>query len=121
MEKHAKTYSMTYKNNFGKWVDDFEKMARKTVIKLHLNKGEAPLSTQMQTAIKADQALIKDDSGDEVEYADHVVVETDKEAERVSEFIANATSLDDLEMLKDRLTPETETAWQAKWKKLGGK
>lgn len=43
------------------------------------------------------------------------------ESERVSEFIANATSLDDLEMLKDRLTPETETAWQAKWKKLGGK
>lgn len=45
----------------------------------------------------------------------------DEASERVSDFIAKANSLDELEMLKDQLTPETELAWQAKWKKLGGK
>ena len=44
----------------------------------------------------------------------------DLEAERVSGFIGKAKTLDDLEMLKDNLTPETELAWKAKWIKLGG-
>jgi len=45
----------------------------------------------------------------------------DKESERISMFIEKAASLDDLEILKDQLTPETELAWKAKWIKLGGK
>lgn len=45
----------------------------------------------------------------------------DAESERVSEFIAKATTLDELDMLKDNLTPETELAWKAKFIKLGGK
>ncbi len=121
VEKHAKTYSMTYKQNFGKWVDDFDKMARKTVIKLHLNKGEAPLTIQMEKAIKTDQAVIMDDAGDRVEYVDHEEVKVDKESERVSEWIEKAATLEELEMLKDRLTPEIEPAWKAKFIKLGGK
>jgi len=44
----------------------------------------------------------------------------DEESERVSSFIEKAETLDDLEMLKDNLTPETELAWKAKWIKLGG-
>jgi hypothetical protein len=40
------------------------------------------------------------------------------ESERISEFIAKAETLEDLEILKDQLTPETELAWQAKYKKI---
>ena len=120
VEQHAKRYSQSYKSKFGQWVDDFDSMALKTVCKLNLSKN-APLSTEMQKAIKTDQAIIKDDSGDEVEYVDHEEVKVDKESERISMFIEKANSLDDLEILKDQLTTETELAWKAKWIKLGGK
>ena len=60
IEAHAKKYSQTYKKGFGVWKDDFHKMAKKTVLKLLLNSGKAPLSVEMQKAIKADQAVIKD-------------------------------------------------------------
>jgi recombination protein RecT len=65
LEKHAKTYSQTYKRGFGVWKDNFEAMAEKTVLKLLLSKY-APLSTQMEQAIIEDQKV-----GDE--YADNKV------------------------------------------------
>lgn len=78
VEKHAKTYSQTYKRGFGNWKDDFEKMALKTVIKLLLNSGKAPLSIDMQKAVVADQAVIKeynDDNTIDVDYVDGTDVE----------------------------------------------
>ena len=38
-------------------------MAKKTVLKLMLNKGDAPMSVQMQQAIKYDQSVIIDEKG----------------------------------------------------------
>jgi recombination protein RecT len=99
MEGHAKKYSQTYKKNFGKWADDFDKMALKTVIKLNLNSGKAPLSIEMEKAITVDQAIIKDDSGEEVEYADHEVVKIDAELERFSAHLQACKSLDDIDIL----------------------
>jgi recombination protein RecT len=64
LEKHAGRYSQTYKKNFGVWVDNFDAMAQKTVIKLLLNKY-APLSIDMAKAIELDQ---QDAEGD---YTDH--------------------------------------------------
>lgn len=81
IEQHAKKYSQTYKSGKGNWKDNFHKMAIKTVMKLLLNSGKAPLSIEMQNAITADQSIIKDFDGKEtmdVEYADNTV---DVEAE----------------------------------------
>lgn len=61
VELHAKTFSQTYKKfGTGLWKDMFDKMASKTVIKLHLSK-DAPLSTSVQKALVSDQAVIKND------------------------------------------------------------
>lgn len=55
LEAHAKKYSQTYKKGYGVWKDNFDAMARKTVIKLLLNRF-APLSVDMQKAIELDQS-----------------------------------------------------------------
>lgn len=76
VEKHAKRYSQSYKKGFGVWKDDFDVMARKTVLKLLLSKY-APKSIDIQRAINFDQAVIKDDLSSteideaEVEYIDN--------------------------------------------------
>lgn len=56
LQKHAGLYSQTFKKNFGVWVDNFDAMAQKTVIKLLLNKF-APLSinSDLARAIELDQ------------------------------------------------------------------
>lgn len=55
LDKHAKRYSQTYKNGFGVWKDNFDAMARKTVIKLLISKY-GPLSIDMEKALEYDQA-----------------------------------------------------------------
>lgn len=79
--QHAKQYSQTYKNanteKYSKWYTDFDKMALKTVSKLHLNGGEAPLSIEMQKAILVDQAIINDEEGKDIRYVDNEVQVTE--------------------------------------------
>ena len=76
VESHAKKYSQSYKKGYGVWKDDFDIMARKTVLKLLLAKY-APKSIEMQQAILFDQAAVKNDlvSSDvneaEIEYVDN--------------------------------------------------
>ncbi len=121
VEAHAKKYSQSYRSGFGQWKDNFDKMALKTVTKLHLNSGEAPLSVQMEKAIQADQAVLKDDTG-EVEYADHEEVKTDEELIRMREFIEKASSEDDLEMISNsyggELPAELMDLYEEKMKSL---
>lgn len=66
LERHGKRYSQTFKGGFGVWVDNFDAMAQKTVIKLLLNKY-APLSIDMAEAIKIDQASADGDYTDNKE------------------------------------------------------
>lgn len=68
LNRHAKAYSQTFKRGFGVWKDNFDAMAKKTVIKLLLSKY-APLSVDMGKAIEVDQ------SNDDGEYADNKRVE----------------------------------------------
>lgn len=64
LQKHASTYSQTYRSEYtkanSKWATDFDAMAKKTVLKLLLSKY-APMSIQMQqmqTALAADQSVV---------------------------------------------------------------
>lgn len=72
IEQHAGRYSQAYKSR-GKssfkspWETDFDLMAQKTAIKLLLSKF-APLSTEMQEAVDADQSI---NDGDSRRYADN--------------------------------------------------
>lgn len=56
LKKHATKYSQSFKRGYGLWVDNFNVMAEKTVLKLLLSKF-APLSTEMITAIEEDQKV----------------------------------------------------------------
>jgi len=78
VEKHAKKYSKTYAKGFGKWKDDFNAMALKTVLKLLISKWGI-LSIEMinmQTALEADQSVVKQDTSGNVtgyEYNDNTI------------------------------------------------
>jgi recombination protein RecT len=113
VELHAKKFSQTYKKfGTGLWKDMFEKMASKTVIKLHLSK-DAPLSTSVQKALISDQAVIKNDKfansteetvDVETQYVDHeeVVIDIDavnkaSERERVVAHIKKSKTIEQLE------------------------
>jgi len=100
LNKHGKKFSQTFKKGFGLWKDDFESMARKTVLKLLLQRF-APLSIEMQRAEIADQSVIHDAETLEVSYADNTPlsideVNNDKERSRVASFIESAKNVDEL-------------------------
>jgi recombination protein RecT len=139
VELHAKTYSQTYKKyGTGLWKDQFEKMASKTVIKLHLSK-DAPLSTSIQKALVSDQAVIKNDNflneetvDVETQYVDnsevainHEEVSEEKQRLRVIEHINNAKTIESLDQVKALVDPEKDfdlfTLFSDKQKELKGK
>lgn len=68
LQKHGMQYSQSMKKGYGLWKDDFDAMASKTVIKFLLSKY-APLTTEMQTATLADQAVVTGE--DQFEYVDN--------------------------------------------------
>ncbi|MCY6396681.1 recombinase RecT, partial [Actinobacillus pleuropneumoniae] len=80
VDQHAQRYSQTYRTYLDKkakgqwatsvWADNFEAMALKTVMKLLLSK-QAPLSVEMQQAVLADQAVVKDVDNSEFSYPDN--------------------------------------------------
>ena len=59
--KHAQRYSQTAKRGYGLWFDNFDAMAKKTVLKLLITKW-GPLSVELQTALLRDQTAETDDS-----------------------------------------------------------
>lgn len=81
VQKHAEQYSQAYRNaiKYGKknnvvWIDNFDKMAEKTVLKALISRY-APMSVELQEAIKYDQSAIVIDpvtGEEEVNYVDNV-------------------------------------------------
>ncbi|MEG9531938.1 recombinase RecT [Mannheimia indoligenes] len=83
---HANRYSQTYRKGYGVWHDNFEAMALKTVMKLLLSK-QAPLSVEMQQAVLADQAVVKDVENAEFAYPDNEIQEAELTELKVSDEV----------------------------------
>lgn len=89
LKQHGVRYSQTYSSKVeyirknSKWETDFEAMASKTVLKLLLAKY-APLSVEMQSAIKLDQAVILGNEDSEIRYIDGNNVAEEKMIEEVT-------------------------------------
>ena len=109
LEKHASRYSQTYKRGFGNWKDDFDKMGLKTVIKLLLNSGKAPLSVEMENAIQADQSVIDDyENGTiDISYVDNTPEQVPNSAKPTSQDISKQRFKD---YLSSKLNKDTVDA-----------
>lgn len=99
---HAKRYSKSFSN--GPWKDEFDKMAMKTVLKAMLS-AWGILSIEMQTAIKVDQAVIRNEEGTEVEFVDAV-----EEPTKEDEYKAN----DRTNCNARRIKYTSGTGWRSK-------
>lgn len=58
-EKHGRRYSKAFDSKGGRWQQDFDAMALKTVLKMLLSKYGI-LSVEMQKALQADQAVVSE-------------------------------------------------------------
>lgn len=123
LKEHGLKYSKTYANQktkaFSRWEVDFDSMASKTVIKLLLSKF-APLSIEMQKAVIMDQAIVNDSETEDITYIDNSPIEVDKEDERVTLMIQDATTIGQLEKLSSEvdLTPEQIELFDTKKEEL---
>ena len=71
IEQHATRYSQSYRGKYkdsSLWATDKDAMAKKTVLKLLLNRF-APLSVDMRNAVQADQSVLHGDG--KLEYVDN--------------------------------------------------
>lgn len=71
IEQHATRYSQSYRGKYkdsSLWATDKDAMAKKTVLKLLLNRF-APLSVDMQNAVAADQSVLRGDG--KLDYVDN--------------------------------------------------
>lgn len=112
LKAHGLRYSKSFAKGYGLWKDDFDSMARKTVLKLLLARF-APLSVEMQKAVISDQAVIIDHETDKVVYIDHDEV-IDVTIEMViSEFEAKRKFLsnEDIEAIERIIENEEEKSY----------
>lgn len=98
LNQHGVKYSQTFKKGFGLWKEDFDAMAIKTVIKLLLSKY-APLSIEMQKAVITDQAIVNNEEATDITYIDNTPEAVNKEEERISLLIDDATDLEQLDKI----------------------
>jgi recombination protein RecT len=99
VQAHGKKYSQMYKRNSGLWVTEFDLMAEKTVLKLLLSK-KAPLSTELQIAVRNDQAAVNDPENiEDISYLDNEELEpeVDHEAERQADVMTNLKTREDFD------------------------
>jgi len=128
MNNHAKEYSKTFKEKEGDWHKNYDKMGKKTVLKLLLDKF-APKSSEMQRAIRYDQAIIGNDGS--LNYADNPATKTKLTLEesnqqqlkkRTFDFIKNSKTLEQLEGCFEAIDGEEMLeAYETKKKELKSK
>ena len=84
-------------------------MAKKTVLKLLLSKF-APLSIEMmQKAVIVDQSIVNNEDATEVTYIDNSEDKPDKELERATILIKEATDIDELKSIWDSIGDDLRT------------
>lgn len=87
VKKHGKKYSKSYAKGFGPWVDDFNSMALKTVLKLLLSKY-GMLSVEIQKAVQADQAIVKEEGEEQTfEHEDNLEGDAQEPIETTAEEV----------------------------------
>lgn len=92
VEAHAKRFSQAYKSGgMTPWKSDFDAMAQKTALKQLLSKY-APLSTEMEQAIAADQSV---DDGSGQQYPDNNILEGEVATDEENDAILAAQQDDD--------------------------
>jgi recombination protein RecT len=112
--KHGKEYSQTFRNGKGLWIEKFESMALKTVIKLNLSKW-APLSVDIQKAITLDQAVINNEDATDITYADNEETPAaNPEHDRMVLMIEQAQSVEELDRLGEHINPEQTELFNTK-------
>lgn len=116
MTEHGQKWSKNFKEKENGWQKDFDGMGLKTVLKLLLDKY-APKSTEMQRAIKFDQAVINDIDGNKLNYIDNPnttpkidLEERNRliENQRIIEHIKNAKTIHNLEQCFEHLPDDEE-------------
>lgn len=109
IDAHAMKYSQTYANpksrNYSTWAKNFDAMARKTCIKLLLSKY-APMSVQMQSAIKADQAVITEQGERYIDNEPQQVLIPADQASKATDMLKGA--FDDAEIVTETETNENQ-------------
>ena len=107
IQQHGKKYSKSYAHSDGRWKLDFEAMAKKTVLKLLLNRFGI-LSISMEKAIQADQAVVTED--DKFIYVDSTTEETNQPTSGVES--AKAALKKEKEKKEPESPPEvTDNQW----------
>ena len=124
LNKHGQKFSQSFRKGYGLWKDDFDSMAQKTVMKLLLSKF-APLSIEMQTAVKVDQAVIKDSQTEEIEYVDashsaQLLSPEEIEHDRIMEMINDCKTIEDVEDLRLNNPDIDNTYYQNRFAELKG-
>lgn len=109
--KHAKKYSQAYGSKYSPWSDkdQFDAMAKKTVLKNMLSKWGI-LSIEMQTAQLVDQSVQKEegnydyvDNTIDIEYQNEI-----EEEERFLKFVEKAKTIEDLEILESSIEDKSD-------------
>ena len=99
IEQHATRYSQSYRGKYkdsSLWATDKDAMAKKTVLKLLLNRF-APLSVDMQNAVQADQSVLRGDG--KLDYVDN---SRDQLTELAESAMAEDVESEDIDTAEER-------------------
>lgn len=98
VKAHAQKFSQTYRSGRGVWKEQFESMAKKTLVKQLLSKW-APKSIEMNQAIMFDQGVVRGDVTD-MENADVVYADNAK-----NETVSDTTDFQEAEVVEEVPAP----------------